>query len=104
MVAKDPRLRTLADGIRRAADPPPNEDWRVEPIRSWVAISPASGLQAMNRVPVLGTRVPASLLHLIGELQPLVGPTSGSIDPILRSHLALNLSLQHCAHLLFPNR
>jgi hypothetical protein len=104
LVGKEPRLRTLADGILPVNDPPPKDDRRVEPIRSWVAISPASGLQAMSRVPVLGTRVPASLVQLIGELERLVGPASGSTDPLVRSHVALNLALKHCAQLLFPDR
>jgi hypothetical protein len=102
LVDKEPRLRIVADAIQPVDGMPPQEDLSVEPVRSWVAISFPFATRALSRTPVLGTRVPPAILALIGQLEDLVGPTSASPDPVLRSHTAVNIALKHCVPLLYP--
>jgi hypothetical protein len=101
LVAKEPRLGAVADGVVPVEGLPPRQEIHIEPVRSWVAISPAFGIRAMSRIPVVGARVPAVLLDLIEKLEAVVGPASGSADPVVSSHLALNLSLEHCVSRLY---
>jgi len=104
LVEKEPRMRAVADAIRPVEGMPPQDELGVEPIRSWVAISFPFATRAMSRAPVLGRRVPAALLGLIDQLEGLVGPTSASLDPVLRSHLAMNIAVRYCVPLLDPAR
>ena len=102
LVARQGELEALAEGFSPLAEPLP-ADFDVQPIRQgWIALSVPFMARAASRFPFIGQQVPQSLLDLIGRLEAFVGPTCGSNDPVLRSHTAINVSLEFCARKLYP--
>jgi hypothetical protein len=101
LVVLQPSLAAVIHGLVPVGQPRP-DGLRFEPIRVGLfALSPVFGIRLVARIPILRRKIPAEIPGLLARLDVLVGPACGSPDPVLSSHLALNVALTRAVDRLY---
>jgi Leucine rich repeat variant len=101
LVALQPRLAIVIHGLVPLGQPRP-DGLRFEPVRvGLLALSPVFGIRLVARIPILRRKIPAVMPGLLARLDALVGPACESPDPVLSSHLAVNVALTRAVDRLY---